>query len=179
MIVGELRGEKVLLRSLEKADVKQPYLRWLNDREVNKFLEIRFAPPASIDELEAFVNRMNESPNELLLGIFTAEQQQHIGNIKLGPIVFSHLRAVIGIVIGEKDFWGKGLATEAIELLSNYAVTTLGLKRIYAGCYESNVGSRKAFEKAGFTVEAKLMDFWENDDGVGENELILRKKTLG
>ena len=178
-IKTELRGEKIFLRSLSQGDITQTYLNWLKDDVVNQFLEVRFAPPANLSELKSFVRAMNDSEFEMLLGIFTTPDQNHIGNIKLGPVNYAHSRADIGILIGEKEFWGQGLATEAIELLCRYATSELALKRLYAGCYESNAGSRKAFEKAGFTVEAKLIDYWETADGLGESELILRMKGSG
>ena len=64
-----------------------------------------------------------------------------------------HHEVELGIVIGEKEFWGKGYATEAIKLMASYAFDTLNLHKITAGCYVSNEGSKRAFQKAGFEVE--------------------------
>ena len=41
---------------------------------------------------------------------------RHIGNIKIGPVHSYHRRARIGLLIGEKEFWNRGYATEAIKL---------------------------------------------------------------
>ena len=57
---------------------------------------------------------------------------------------------MLGIIIGERDCWGKGLATEAISLVTEYAFEFLNLNRVGAGCYEGNTASLKTFEKAGF-----------------------------
>ncbi len=180
LIREEIRNGRILLRCLSEEDISQDYLSWLNDEEVNQFLEVRFSAPSSLDELARYVDSINNSDTELLLGIFLVDEAgRHIGNIKLGPINFTHSRADIGILIGEKAFWGKGLATEAVALLSRYGLTELGLTRLYAGCYESNTGSRKAFEKAGFVLDARLEDYWETPDGLGENELILKMKKVG
>jgi RimJ/RimL family protein N-acetyltransferase len=88
-----------------------------------------------------------------LFGIFDKESDQHIGNIKLGPINWFHRYAEIGLIIGNKDFWGKGVATDSITLISLYAFNTLNLHKVTAGCYASNIGSKKAFLKAGFDVD--------------------------
>lgn len=174
MISHEIKGARISLRCLSDHDVTKAYLGWLTDRTVTQFLEARFSGPANLEELRGFVEKVNKSDDGLLFGIFLTEGRTHIGNIKLGPINFIHGRADIGIIIGEKNYWGRGLATEAIILLSDYATAGLGLSRIYASCYESNVGSRRAFERAGFFVQARLADFWESSHQSIENELILR-----
>ena len=57
-------------------------------------------------------------------------------------------------MIGDKSEWGQGYAREAIAALSDYAFETLSLRKLSAGCYEPNIGSRKAFLSADFVVEA-------------------------
>lgn len=56
--------------------------------------------------------------------------------------------------IGEKNAWGKGFATEAIQLVTHFAFEQLHLHRLQAGLYASNIGSGKALEKAGYHLEA-------------------------
>ena len=99
---------------------------------------------------------MKESSSNILFGIFSKRNDKHIGNIKLGSINSFHSRADLGLIIGDKSFWGKGIAFESICLVRDYAFTQLVLQKLYAGCYESNVGSKKAFLKAGFKVEGFL-----------------------
>jgi [ribosomal protein S5]-alanine N-acetyltransferase len=147
---------RTLLRTLEPSDVGSRYLAWLSDPNVTRFLEIRFSPVCSTEELMSFVNSANASADSLLLGIFLREGRRHIGNIKLGPVQIAHKRAEIGFLIGEKDCWGQGYAAEAIAALSRYGHDCLGLGKIKAGCYETNVGSAKALLKAGFTHEATI-----------------------
>src|SRR5205814_2669717 len=81
------------------------------------------------------------------------DNDQHIGNIKLGPIHWIHRYAEIGLLIGEKSCWGQGYASEAIRLVTTYAFERLNLHKVTAGCYATNVGSVRAFEKAGFVRE--------------------------
>ena len=73
-------------------------------------------------------------------------------NIKLGQINEYQKSATIGLAIGDKDFWGKGIATMAISLVTNYGFMDLELEKICAGCYEHNLGSKKAFLKTGYQV---------------------------
>lgn len=64
-----------------------------------------------------------------------------------------HRDAGIGIMIGNKAQRGKGLGTQAIKILANYAFKRLNLNRLTAYIYENNKGSARAFEKAGFVEE--------------------------
>jgi RimJ/RimL family protein N-acetyltransferase len=59
----------------------------------------------------------------------------------------------VGLIVGEKECWGKGFATEAIRLVMQLAFAQLGLRRLTAGAYASNIASIRAFEKAGFSRE--------------------------
>ena len=59
----------------------------------------------------------------------------------------------MGVVIGEKSFWGKDFATEAIKLVVDYAFNKLDLHKLTAGAYSCNIGFVRAFKTAGFSVE--------------------------
>ena len=93
---------------------------------------------------------MNNSDNNILFAIVDKESEKHIGNIKLGNIHPVHKYADIGLIIGDKSYWGQGIATNAISLVSKYAFNNLNLRKVFAGVYENNIGSIKAFEKCGF-----------------------------
>jgi RimJ/RimL family protein N-acetyltransferase/methionyl-tRNA formyltransferase len=174
MIFGEtLTDGVVVLRCLRKADVTPRYLGWLWDPDVNAYLEVRHNLPNTLADLEAFVHDVNISSNQLILGIFRESDDMHVGNIKLGPVDWKHSRAEVGILIGEKAVWGQGIATRSIELLAKFAAERLHMQRLTAGCYEENTGSRRAFEKAGFALEAALPDYWVTADGRRVGGLIL------
>jgi ribosomal-protein-alanine N-acetyltransferase len=63
--------------------------------------------------------------------------------------------AEIGYWLGEA-YWGKGIMTEALMAVTDYAFSKFGLCRIYAGVFEGNVASMKVLEKAGYAFEARL-----------------------
>ncbi len=68
-------------------------------------------------------------------------------------------------MIGEKGCWGKGYGTEVIELILDFAFNKLNLYKVTAGVVADNLGSIKAFQKAGFEIEGRMksQDF---SDGV-------------
>jgi RimJ/RimL family protein N-acetyltransferase len=145
---------RLVLRSLSELDATEDYLRWMKDPLVNRYLESRLAAQ-TLASIREFVHANNVSLDTLLLGIFL-EGRRHIGNIKLGPIHSYHRSAAVGIMIGERDTWGKGYAAEAIGAISRYAFESLNLEKPFAGNYASNQRSYRAFLKAGFTLEGLL-----------------------
>ena len=149
---GLLQGKHIYLRNVVPDDVNEAYCQWMNNPATNKFLESRFYTHSIESLREYIVNKQGDNLNAFF-AIVLKDEDLHIGNIKLGPIDSNHHLADIGIMIGEKDCWGKGYATEAINLVVGYAFDTLGLHKVTAGCYAPNKGSIRAFEKAGFVQE--------------------------
>lgn len=148
--------ERLQLRTLKLSDVSEDYLAWMQDPEVNRFLENRFKDTIDLSEIAEFVSTINNSNHSILFGIFRKNDGKHIGNMKLGPIETEHARSVIGYLIGDRESWGKGYASEAISAVVRFGFRELGLAKITAGCYETNIGSAKALSKAGFTHEATI-----------------------
>ncbi len=140
-------GNRFFLKILEKENVTREYCNWLNDPVVNKYLETR---SASIRELEGYVAGKLMDKKSLLFGIFNKLDNKHIGNIKLEPIDFERFCATMGIIIGDKHYWGRGLATEATRVLVDYAFNELGLKEINLGVISENKPAIRVYEKCGF-----------------------------
>lgn len=154
-----LEGSAIYLREVRESDVTEDYYNWINDSEVNQYLETRYFPRSKSNILN-FVKALDGSKDEILLAICDKASDKYIGNIKLGPINWVHRYADISLLIGDKDYWGKGLATEAIHLVTGFAFNTLNLHKLKAGCYADNAGSKKAFEKVGFVKEGHLKNMW-------------------
>lgn len=95
--------------------------------------------------------------------IETVDGGMHVGNIWLWGIDPRHHRAEVRIVLGP-DAIGQGLGAEAMALLARYAFDEQQLHRLYAFVLASNPRARRAFERAGFRMEAVLRDDrWAGD----------------
>lgn len=151
MEVPILQGKQIFLRRLTEEDATQEYVNWMNDPEINQYLESRFYSQ-TIESTKAFIRSVSND-NNYQFGIFIKESGKHIGNIKIGSINHFHRFADIGFLIGDKDSWGKGIATEAIKLVSEFAFKTLKLHKLWGGAYSPNKGSAKAFLKNGYQQE--------------------------
>ena len=149
--------KKVFLKKLNpKKDISKKYLDWMNSN-VHRYTEQRYKKH-TLNNIKKFVIKKNKSKNEYLYGIFIKEnlKQIHIGNIKIGPINFIHKTAEISYFLGQKNLWGKGYMTEAINEIIKIA-RKKKLKKIKAGFYEMNYGSKKVLEKNGFREEGRLI----------------------
>jgi len=152
-----LTGTDLLLRPVRLSDVNEDYVRWMNDPEVNRYLETRFRSQEQRD-IEEYVRTMREKPGVYFFAMVLKDRRLHIGNIKLEIVSSIHHRGEISLFIGEKEQWGRGLASQAISMVRDFALSELRLHKLTAGCYSNNPGSARAFEKAGFTREAVLKE---------------------
>jgi ribosomal-protein-alanine N-acetyltransferase len=147
-----IEGERIYLREIRLSDANKNYHDWMNDPEINQYLESRFER-WSVSKLRRYISDIKRNPDNVFLTIVSKDGNKHIGNIKIGPINQRHGYADVGVIIGEKSFWGNGIATEAIKLVVDYAFNSLDLHKLTAGAYSCNIGSIRAFKKAGFSVE--------------------------
>ena len=148
-------GKKVYLRCMEESDVEGSYLDWLNDEEVTRYLTGARDSPATREYLLAYIRSMVQSDKDILVAIHDVESREFIGTLHFGPIDWTNRTADLGIMIGNKRYWGKGYGTEAITLVSDYAFKTLNLQKITAGIVAINQASIKAYNKAGFEIEGQ------------------------
>lgn len=149
------KGTRIYLREVRSTDVTERYYRWMNDPDVNQYLETRFVP-RSLENIASFVRQMDGKDDEPFFAICDLQTDEHIGNIKIGPINWRHRHADVSLLIGEKRFWGKGIASEAIALVTRIGFEYLNLNRLKAGCYSQNEGSARAFEKCGWHREGLM-----------------------
>jgi len=156
---------EIFLRKLKpEKDVTDKYKNWKNDKIIHKYTEVRYKK-YSINDIKKYIISKNHSNNEILLGIFLNKNKSiHIGNIKLGPIIWRHKSAEISYFIGNKKLHGKGYASEAIKKILILA-KRMGIKKINAGLYKMNKSSKIVLKKNGFKIE-----------GILKSQIIYRKK---
>jgi RimJ/RimL family protein N-acetyltransferase len=147
-------GQKTRLRRIERQDIPT-FVRWFSDPEVREFLIIN--RPISIAEEEKWFERKLAQTDSELFAIETADGT-HIGNVELMDIDLRHRHAELGIVLGEKAYWGKGYGSDAICTLLRFAFQEMNLHRVYLRVYEDNARGIRAYEKCGFRHEGRLRE---------------------
>lgn len=148
-----LESRNLGLRPLVKADINSNYIRWMNDREVNRYSRRIFAPTSEMDIIK-YLEAL--SRDEFILAICIKDSNQHIGNIKYGPIDYQNKICEIRIVIGEKDEWGKGYGSETIYAVCKHLFNLHHMNRVEAN--SANPAFINAVKKLGWSVEGELRE---------------------
>jgi RimJ/RimL family protein N-acetyltransferase len=101
-----------------------------------------------------------DTANTVFLGIHLkargAAKSRLVGTLKIYDIDPLARRASLGIMVGERSVWGRGIASAAIRAACTYVFDALGFGKVAAGYLASNAGMHKAFRKNGFQVEGVL-----------------------
>jgi len=152
-------GKRVRLRAVDRTDLPR-FVVWMNDTQVTRGLLV--AQPMSLADEEKWFEQMQTRPKEEhVLGIEIATPDgrwEHIGNCSFHNVDWRSRVAEVGIVIGEKQYWGQGYGSDAMRLLLRHGFNTLNLNRIYLHVFENNPGAIRSYEKVGFVHEGRLRE---------------------
>jgi len=140
----------ISIRILNIDDVSQEYINWFNTSDISLFSDNQYRE-FTIDGQKKYVQDCLEDQNIDLYGIFS--DNFHIGNLSVSGLVSVHKRAEITYVIGNKNYWNLGIASHAISEIIPIAKSQYKLKKLFAGIADGNIGSKRALEKNGFTLE--------------------------
>lgn len=147
-------GALVRLRPLRQDDT-EAWLEILNDPAVMRGMDR--AGAVSVPEHRAFFSDTIEPQTERWFAIESVATGRLVGGIWLWDLSLRHKRAEVRIFVAPAAA-GRGIATKAISLCTTRAFGELGLHKLYAYVHRDNAASARAFEKAGFTLEAVLKE---------------------
>lgn len=146
-----LKTERFFLRDLIEADASRTWLSWLNDSVAQQFISAS-TTPTNLSKLKAYIAARLNLDSVRFFGIFDSKDGKHIGNIKYEPIDIRNGYAVMGVLIGDSRFRGKGVFPEIYRCSSGYIYNTYQLKSIFLGVDRSNISAIKSYEKVGFAT---------------------------
>jgi RimJ/RimL family protein N-acetyltransferase len=150
--VPVIRGERVYLRAGERSDIAN-FVRWLTDGETISYLSMR-APMSVAMEEKWFENMLEHQGKDAYHFVMCLlEDDRPIGTMGLFAIDYVNGSAGIGISIGEKELWGKGLGTDAMNAIVDFGFGMLRLERLWLEVYDFNKRARRSYDKSGFTLE--------------------------
>jgi RimJ/RimL family protein N-acetyltransferase len=147
---SDLNTERFTLKALTPEMVGAEYLSWFYESGVLD--RIAYAKnEVTIAGLKEYVKTKLESKEVLFLGIFLHDNLKHIGNIKFEPIDFEKQYAVLGVLIGNNDWRGRGVFSEISKEIEK-SLRNKKIKNIYLGVEKDNFAAIKAYEKEGYQV---------------------------
>lgn len=146
---------RVFLRALEPDDYKTT-VAWRQDDDIWGMVVGRKYFVSHEYERRWVARATEGEPNAVKLAVCLRADRSHIGNVYLTNIDLFNRQAASGVLIGDRNAWGKGYAAEAILLMLRHAFMDLGLERIEARQLLSNPSSIRVHEKCGFVTEGTL-----------------------
>jgi len=150
-----IEGKLINLRAPEMSDLERN-TRWINDREVTRFLQMRYQMSGLAEE--AWMRDLTSKPISYERAFFAIETKDgvHIGNTNLFNASPENRSAELGIMIGEKEYWSRGFGTDALTTLARFGFDEMNLNRIQLTVYSFNERAQAAYRKAGFVEEGRL-----------------------
>jgi len=149
-----IKSKKFILRPFRKGDEKS-LIKHINNRTIAKNT-LRIPYPYKLKDACWWINRnlkLNRKKKKTEINFAITANREVIGGIGLDRI-YGHC-AEIGYWLGKK-YWGQGIMTEAVKLVTKYGFEKLGLRRIYAFTFPLNKASAGVLKNAGFKYEGKL-----------------------
>ena len=150
----QITSSRIILQPLDQSD-------WQLFKELNQCPNImeHLYDRLPLDQIKTlFENRIRpitEKSENWCLSISDNSTGEKLGNIALKLTNINEKVAEVGFILKE-EAQGEGYATEALNLIKNYAFQTLKLNKIVAICSTENFGSYKLLEKTGFSRESFL-----------------------
>jgi RimJ/RimL family protein N-acetyltransferase len=159
-----LTGERVRLRPFRRADLPR-VVAWRRDDEVQRGALWGDAPFGT-REAERWLRAVSTGvdPTRLTFAVELLASERLVGLTNLARIDRRVGIAYFGVVIGEKDCWGQGLAREALGLMLRRAAG-LGLRKILLEVASDNPRAIALYRKAGFETEGRLREQQRRADG--------------
>lgn len=168
---AEVTDAAVELRPHTSASL-EPLLRWKNDVEIQRLSDDEIRTYTREQVAGTLERWMRPSDGIVHLAIGLEDRAEPIGFLHLALIERAHRRCRLGIVIGEKDLWGRGYAYQAVVQAVNHAFDVLDLYRITVEVFADNPRSVRLFERVGFVREGVMRENLQRD-GERVDELIL------
>ncbi len=159
-----LEGKTIYLRSMKSEDFGETMVRWVNDREVTRYL-YRGTFPGNLQAFQDEFAALKNNTTDVQLAICLKENSQYIGVTGLHGINWIARHGEFRILIGEKTAWGKGAGTEAAQLMTSYGLEILNLNKVWLGVNSANAKAHKSYLKAGYREEGRLrQDIYRNGE---------------
>ncbi len=158
-------GKFVKLVTEEAQTVAKHFSRWARDTEYWRLANSNPVRPLSVKAVQGWVEKeLAENGDELFeFSIRTTADDRLIGDVGLDGVCWNHGESFVGIGIGEREFWGKGYGTEAMQLILRYAFSELNLQRVSLNVFSYNSRAIRSYEKAGFMHEGRARNVLQRD----------------
>lgn len=150
-----IEGKKVNFCAIEEEDFTKRLLKWRNEPEVTHYL-FQGVLPSTPGLLKEEHEHLIKSKNDVVLAVVDKKTGTRIGITGFYEIDWIAGHGELRMIIGEKDFWGKGYGNEITELMTAFGFSRLNLNKVRAGVNMGNIASVKLYDRLSFVREGLL-----------------------
>jgi len=151
------RGKLVRITAEEPETYAKSEIHWQRDSEFVRLADSDPIQLSSAKKIKEWAEKRFEKglkPDRYSFTVRTLDEDKLIGFFGL-RIDLMHNEALVGIGIGERDFWGKGYGTDMMKLCLQYVFSELCVERVSLGLHEYNARALRSYEKCGFRLEGR------------------------
>lgn len=148
-------GTLVRLRSYKREDI-QTVTRYINDEEVKRNLSPGIPFPYTIEDEERWYESNTALKDTYNFAIETLKDSVYLGGCGINEIDWKNSKVVVGIFIGNKEYWNKGYGTDAMKVLIKFIFEQMNINKIKLNVYSFNERAIRCYEKCGFIREGVL-----------------------
>jgi len=146
-----LTGSQVSLHQFDESCITPNYISWLNDSEVLRYSNQRFKRH-TVQTSRDYLATFNQSPN-LFLAIRMRDNLQMVGTMT-AYVVEPHSTVDMGLMVGDRTQWGRGIGLDAWQTLMNYFLVEQKMRKVTGGTLRCNTGMLRIMERSGMQLEA-------------------------
>lgn len=147
-------GERIRFVPFDESHLNSSkYLDWLKEEEVMINVRPDYKLHSEFQHVKEYIEALWSSESDIFFAIEFVDTGDFIGTFKIGHVNWKTKIADLGIMIGDKAYWGKGLATDAFRLGAEFCFNQLDMRKVVCGCTDRNVGMKKVAPKVGFREE--------------------------
>lgn len=159
---GLFTGNLVRLAAIRAEEDAAVFARW---SENSHYLRLFDSDPAQPFSPKHFQRLYDEEPgvDKYDFGIRTLTEDELVGIITLDDISWPHGTGWVSIGIGDAEQWGKGLGTDAMNILLRFAFDEVSLSRVSLNVFEYNQRAIHTYDRLGFKVEGRIPGFLMRD----------------
>lgn len=151
-----METKNYLLREVQETDIVNIH-KGLSDPDITKYYAVHFPTLEATKEQMEWYQNLKENGTGIWFCIYGKQTNQFCGAAGFNDLSNQHKKAEIGMWL-LKESWGKGIMTEVMPTLFQYAFTSLGLNRIEGYVDHDNTKCKRGLEKINFTYEGTMRE---------------------
>ena len=144
------RGKLVKLRAYREEDIERA-VEFINDEETKKFLDTAIPFPITKWQEEEWIkSRKSNKDFTYDFAIEDLETGKYIGGCSINHCDVKNRNCTIGIMLGDKDYWGRDYGSDALKVLIKFIFEEVNMDKIKLGVFSFNARAIACYKKCGF-----------------------------